>query len=483
MDLGANEWTTFWKVTFPLILPGVLAAALLAFSLSIDDFVITNFTAGGTVTFPMFIYAQARIGIPPQVNVIGTIIFLTAVGLVALSHARSRAGGRCATRRSPASTPSKAPEEPIMVDTAPNRPSPDATAPLPTSRPRRRARGLEPDHEPRRRPRRGVVADHPRRRALPRLLVGDRRHQHRPRPSAGRGGDRGAGGEALHGQQNIVYHEPGLRLYERLPARAARRSVAGLPVELGRRGGRGLGQARAGRDRPAGDPRVPLRLPRPDGPDDGAHDRQGRLPRRVRAAPRLGLPHGLPVLLPRARRRPRARCLHVRLGGPARPDLPPVHLPGPGRGGHHRAGPRRGRLHRAAAGLPAAAARDHPPARHPAHRRRGPDRVRADRRDVRGPALGRRARHPGHGQGHRLRAATLRDPGTAGADGRLEARHPRRDVRRQRRRRAPRPTRRSTSSRTRGWSPTPASAGRSSWPGFASSPGATRRSATPAASG
>jgi spermidine/putrescine transport system permease protein len=90
MDLGANELTTFRKVTFPLILPGVLAAALLAFSLSIDDFVITNFTAGGTVTFPMFIYAKARIGIPPQVNVIGTIIFLTAVVLVAVSTVVSR---------------------------------------------------------------------------------------------------------------------------------------------------------------------------------------------------------------------------------------------------------------------------------------------------------------------------------------------------------------------------------------------------------
>jgi len=85
MDLGANELTTFRKVTFPLILPGILAAGLLAFSLSIDDFVITNFTSGGTVTFPMFIYAKARIGIPPQVNVVGTIIFLSAVALVGLS--------------------------------------------------------------------------------------------------------------------------------------------------------------------------------------------------------------------------------------------------------------------------------------------------------------------------------------------------------------------------------------------------------------
>ncbi len=85
MDLGATEWVTFWRVTFPLIFPGIMAAALLAFSLSIDDFVITNFTAGQTVTFPMFIYGSVRVGVPVQVNVIGTIIFLTAVGAVLLS--------------------------------------------------------------------------------------------------------------------------------------------------------------------------------------------------------------------------------------------------------------------------------------------------------------------------------------------------------------------------------------------------------------
>ncbi|HEY5630077.1 MAG TPA: ABC transporter permease [Candidatus Limnocylindrales bacterium] len=89
-DLYANEWDTFWKVTFPLILPGIIAAALLAFSLSIDDFVITNFTAGGTQTFPMFIYAKSRIGIPVQVNVIGTCIFLIAVGGVALTTLAGR---------------------------------------------------------------------------------------------------------------------------------------------------------------------------------------------------------------------------------------------------------------------------------------------------------------------------------------------------------------------------------------------------------
>jgi len=85
MDLGATEWVTFWKITFPLIFPGIMAAALLAFSLSIDDFVITNFTAGQTVTFPMYIYGSYRVGVPVQVNVIGTIIFMTAVGAVVLS--------------------------------------------------------------------------------------------------------------------------------------------------------------------------------------------------------------------------------------------------------------------------------------------------------------------------------------------------------------------------------------------------------------
>lgn len=89
MDLGANELTTFWKVTFPLILPGVMAAALLAFSLSIDDFVITNFVSGTTNTFPIWVYSIQRNALPVQINVIGSIIFLGAVGLVALTSLRS----------------------------------------------------------------------------------------------------------------------------------------------------------------------------------------------------------------------------------------------------------------------------------------------------------------------------------------------------------------------------------------------------------
>jgi spermidine/putrescine transport system permease protein len=80
MDLGANEWTTFWKVTLPLIAPGVLAAGLLAFALSIDDFVITYFNSGATITFPLFVWGSARVATPPQINVIGTMIFIVAVG-------------------------------------------------------------------------------------------------------------------------------------------------------------------------------------------------------------------------------------------------------------------------------------------------------------------------------------------------------------------------------------------------------------------
>jgi spermidine/putrescine transport system permease protein len=79
MDLGANEWTTFQKVTLPLISPAILAALLLCFAISIDDFVVTYFNSGSKVTFPLFVWGAARIGAPPQVNVIGTAIFVIAL--------------------------------------------------------------------------------------------------------------------------------------------------------------------------------------------------------------------------------------------------------------------------------------------------------------------------------------------------------------------------------------------------------------------
>jgi spermidine/putrescine transport system permease protein len=82
MDLYADEMTTFRRVTFPLVFPGILSAALLSFSLSFDDFIITNFNAGQSVTFPMFVWGSVQRGVPMQVNVIGTIMFLLALILV-----------------------------------------------------------------------------------------------------------------------------------------------------------------------------------------------------------------------------------------------------------------------------------------------------------------------------------------------------------------------------------------------------------------
>jgi spermidine/putrescine transport system permease protein len=82
MDLGANEWRTFQKVTLPLIAPAILAALLLCFAISIDDFVVTYFNAGNRVTFPIFVWGSARVATPPQINVIGTAIFVVAVTLM-----------------------------------------------------------------------------------------------------------------------------------------------------------------------------------------------------------------------------------------------------------------------------------------------------------------------------------------------------------------------------------------------------------------
>jgi spermidine/putrescine transport system permease protein len=82
MDLGATPWVTFRKVTLPLILPGIMAAALIAFALSVDDFVITYFNAGSETTFPLFVWGAARVAVPPQINVIGSMIFLVAIALM-----------------------------------------------------------------------------------------------------------------------------------------------------------------------------------------------------------------------------------------------------------------------------------------------------------------------------------------------------------------------------------------------------------------
>ncbi|MGN6795066.1 MAG: ABC transporter permease [Streptosporangiaceae bacterium] len=80
LDLGANAWVTFRKITLPLIMPGVMAGALMAFAISIDDFVTSNFVSGASVPFPVWVYGATRIGIPPQVFVFGSAIF--AVGIL-----------------------------------------------------------------------------------------------------------------------------------------------------------------------------------------------------------------------------------------------------------------------------------------------------------------------------------------------------------------------------------------------------------------
>jgi spermidine/putrescine transport system permease protein len=82
MDLYADEWQTFRRVTLPLVFPGIVAAAMLSFSLSFDDFIITNFNSGSTVTFPMFVWGASQRGVPPQVNVVGSAMFFISLLIV-----------------------------------------------------------------------------------------------------------------------------------------------------------------------------------------------------------------------------------------------------------------------------------------------------------------------------------------------------------------------------------------------------------------
>jgi spermidine/putrescine transport system permease protein len=93
LDLGANAWVAFRKITLPLIRPGIMAGALMAFAVSIDDFVTSNFVSGASVPFPVWVYGATRIGVPPQVFVFGSAIFafgiLCAIASVVLSRRRA----------------------------------------------------------------------------------------------------------------------------------------------------------------------------------------------------------------------------------------------------------------------------------------------------------------------------------------------------------------------------------------------------------
>ncbi len=90
-DLYASPSQVFWRVTLPLLMPGIVAAALLAFALSFDDFVITNFVAGNAETFPKFVYVAASRGIPAQANVIASAVFIAAIVIVVVAQLSSAA--------------------------------------------------------------------------------------------------------------------------------------------------------------------------------------------------------------------------------------------------------------------------------------------------------------------------------------------------------------------------------------------------------
>jgi len=89
-DLGASPFAAFWRVTFPLLVPGMLAGGLLSLAMSIDDYVITSFVAGPTVTFPLFVYGAAKVGLPPQVLCFGTLIFVVGVVVAVLNGLLNR---------------------------------------------------------------------------------------------------------------------------------------------------------------------------------------------------------------------------------------------------------------------------------------------------------------------------------------------------------------------------------------------------------
>lgn len=97
-DLYANEWQTFWKITFPLLLPGIIGGALMAFTLSLDDYVITFFTAGArSTTLPLRIYSMVKTGVKPDINALSSLMLMISMGLVVLSLLLQRKGGEGVT--------------------------------------------------------------------------------------------------------------------------------------------------------------------------------------------------------------------------------------------------------------------------------------------------------------------------------------------------------------------------------------------------
>jgi spermidine/putrescine transport system permease protein len=115
-DLGATPLATFRYVTLPLLAPGIVAAAMLAFALSIDDFVISNFNSGTTVTFPLYVFGVALRGIPVQVNALATMLFaVTTIAIVAVIWQQRRAERMAAVRPEPVGEAEGAPLAPAAA--------------------------------------------------------------------------------------------------------------------------------------------------------------------------------------------------------------------------------------------------------------------------------------------------------------------------------------------------------------------------------
>jgi spermidine/putrescine transport system permease protein len=98
-DLGADAFTTFRKVTLPLLMPGIVGAAMLSFALSVDDFVVSNFNSGTEVTFPLYIFGAAQRGIPVEVNVIATMLFLVTIAAMVFTVWQQRRAEQLAAVR------------------------------------------------------------------------------------------------------------------------------------------------------------------------------------------------------------------------------------------------------------------------------------------------------------------------------------------------------------------------------------------------